>query len=147
MSGDARWTRRDFLSTTALGAMGLAGERRTVSVDERFAYVGTYTTDGRSQGIYRLWLNAETGALRLDGVAAKSANPSYLALHPNGRVLYAVNELSEFRGEPSGRERVCDRTSDRCVDAAPPATVAREGAVLCLGRSYRARRAGGQLRR
>lgn len=102
MSGDARWTRRDFLSTTALGAMGLAGERRTVSVDERFAYVGTYTTDGRSQGIYRLWLNAETGALRLDGVAAKSANPSYLALHPNGRVLYAVNELSEFRGEPSG---------------------------------------------
>jgi len=102
MSGDARWTRRDFLSTTALGAMGLAGERRTVSVDERFAYVGTYTTDGRSQGIYRLWLNAETGALRLDGVAAKTANPSYLALHPNGRVLYAVNELSEFRGEPSG---------------------------------------------
>src|SRR5215213_7649724 len=91
-----------LLSTAALGAMGLAGERRTVSVDERFAYVGTYTTDGRSQGIYRLWLNAETGALRLDGVAAKSANPSYLALHPNGRVLYAVNELSEFRGEPSG---------------------------------------------
>src|SRR5215203_3821006 len=82
--------------------MGLAGERRTVSVDERFAYVGTYTTDGRSQGIYRLWLNAETLALLLDGVAPKSATPSYLALHASGRVLYAVNERPEFGGEPSG---------------------------------------------
>ena len=102
MTPDARWTRRDFLSTTALGVMGLAAPRRRPGVDERFAYVGTYTTDGRSEGIYRLRLDTGTGALRLDGVAAKAANPSYLTLHPNGRVLYAVNELSEFGGEPTG---------------------------------------------
>ena len=102
MSGDSRWTRRDFLSTTALGMVGLAAEERLPSAEERFAYVGTYTTDRRSEGIYRLWLNTDTGALRLDGVAANSANPSYLALHPNGRVLYAVNELSEFGGQPTG---------------------------------------------
>ena len=102
MIGDARWTRREFLSTTALGVMGLAVPRRGPGVDDRFAYVGTYTTDGRSEGIYRLRLDVGTGTLRLDGVAAKSANPSYLALHPNGRVLYAVNELSEFGGEPTG---------------------------------------------
>ena len=101
MSADARWTRRDFVSTTALGVMGLAVPHGS-SVDERLAYVGTYTTDGRSEGIYRLRLDVETGALRLDGVTAKAANPSYLALHPNGRVLYAVNELSEFGGEPTG---------------------------------------------
>ena len=102
MTPDARWTRRDFLSTTALGVMGLAAPRRGPGVDERLAYVGTYTTDGRSEGIYRLRLDTGTGALRLDGVAAKAANPSYLTLHPNGRVLYAVNELSEFGGEPTG---------------------------------------------
>ena len=83
-------------------SMGLAAPRRGPGVDGRLAYVGTYTTDGRSEGIYRLRLDTETGALRLDGVAAKAANPSYLALHPNGRVLYAVNELSEFGGEPTG---------------------------------------------
>ena len=98
----SRWTRRDFLSTSAMGIVGLAAHGGGRGVEQRLAYVGTYTTDGRSDGIYRLFLNGETGALRLDGVAAKSANPSYLALHPNGRVLYAVNELSEFRGEATG---------------------------------------------
>jgi 6-phosphogluconolactonase len=103
MSIDDHWTRRDFLSAAALGAVGVGGlgsARR--SAVERLAYVGTYTTDGRSEGIYRLMMDTASGALRLDGVAAKSANPSYLALHPNGRFLYAANELSEFRGEESG---------------------------------------------
>jgi 6-phosphogluconolactonase len=35
-------------------------------------------------------------------LAAKSANPSFLTIHPNGRVLYAVNEISDFKGEKSG---------------------------------------------
>ena len=96
------WSRRDFLSA-AIGVVSLAGRnQRQRPPVERLAYVGTYTTDGRSQGIYRLLLNTESGSLRLDGIAAKSANPSYLALHPNGRVLYAVNEVSEFRGQPAG---------------------------------------------
>jgi 6-phosphogluconolactonase len=102
MSHD-NWTRRDFLSATALGAVGLSGwNPAATSAAERLAYVGTYTADRRSEGIYRLLVDSASGALRLDGVAAKAANPSYLALHPNGRVLYAVNELSEFRGEESG---------------------------------------------
>jgi 6-phosphogluconolactonase len=103
VSDGERWTRRDFLSAAAVGVAGLTGVRQGQRrAPERLAYVGTYTTDGRSQGIYRLWLNTESGALRLDGVAAKTANPSYLALHPNGRVLYAVNELAEFRGQAAG---------------------------------------------
>ena len=103
MTIDDQWTRRDFLSAAALGAVGMTGwsPARSASA-ERLAYVGTYTTDGRSEGIYRLLVDMTTGAMRLDGVAAKSANPSYLALHPGGRVLYAVNELSELRGEATG---------------------------------------------
>jgi 6-phosphogluconolactonase len=89
---------------TAVGLVGLSTRQRGDGdgVAERMAYIGTYTTDGRSDGIHRLWLNSESGALRLDGLAAKAANPSYLALHPNGRVLYAVNEISEFAGRPTG---------------------------------------------
>ena len=96
------WSRREFLSAAAVGVVSLAGRNQRQRPVERLAYVGTYTTDGRSQGIDRLLLNTESGSLRLDGIAAKAANPSYLALHPNGRVLYAVNELSEFRGQPAG---------------------------------------------
>ena len=90
-------SRRDFLSATAVGVVGLARRADDViGADERLAYVGTYTADGRSKGIYRLFLDTATGALRLAGLAVTSANPSYLALHPNGRVLYAVNEIAEF---------------------------------------------------
>jgi 6-phosphogluconolactonase len=103
MTDTSRWTRRDFLSTTAAGLVGLVSRGGTViGAREQLAYVGTYTTDGRSDGIYRLRLDTVSGALRLDGLAARSTNPSYLALHPNGRVLYAVNEIAEFKGEPTG---------------------------------------------
>jgi 6-phosphogluconolactonase len=102
MTGDARWTRRDFLSATALGMIGIGSRNRSLGADERFAYIGTYTNAGRSEGIYRLFLHATTGAMRVDGVAAKSADPSFLALHPNGRVLYAVNELEQFGGKRTG---------------------------------------------
>ena len=102
MTGESRWTRREFLSVAAVGAVGAVTRARAVPNADRVAYVGTYTNDGRSEGIYRLLLNPDTGALRLDGLAATSANPSYLAIHPNGRVLYAVNELAEFQGKPTG---------------------------------------------
>lgn len=102
MTADSRWTRREFLSVAAVGAAGALTRARVAHDAERLAYVGTYTNDGRSEGIYRLLVNGTTGVLRLDGVAAKSANPSYLAIHPNGRVLYAVNELAEFQGKPTG---------------------------------------------
>jgi lactonase family protein with 7-bladed beta-propeller len=130
MTGDARWTRRDFLSATALGMIGIGSRNRSLGADERFAYIGTYTNAGRSEGIYRLFLHATTGAMRVDGVAAKSADPSFLALHPNGRVLYAVNELEQFGGK---------RT-------AGAAAVARHVTVLRVGRQDRPHRAGGELR-
>ena len=52
--------------------------------------------------MYRLVLNTDTGAIRLDGLAAAAANPLYLALHPNGGTLYAVNEISDFEKQDTG---------------------------------------------
>jgi 6-phosphogluconolactonase len=98
---DASWTRREFLAA-AIGTLELTRETMSLGGEERLAFVGTYTNDGRSQGIYRLLLNTTTGALRLGGLATATTNPSFLAMHPNGRVLYAVNEVSDFGGQPTG---------------------------------------------
>ena len=64
-------------------------------------YVGTYTGSG-SRGIYRFELDPASGAWTDPVLAGESENPSFLALHPNGRVLYAVNELGTFGGEATG---------------------------------------------
>ena len=96
-------TRREFVSVAAVGVLGLTGRSaRDQRRAERLAYIGTYTTDGRSKGIYMLRMDSQTGALRVDGVAATTPSPSYLALRGNRRVLYAVNEVEEFMGQPSG---------------------------------------------
>ena len=64
-------------------------------------YVGTYT-DAGSRGIYRFELDRATGATTDPLLAGESENPSFLALHPNGRVLYAVNEVGSFGGGRTG---------------------------------------------
>lgn len=61
-------------------------------------YLGTYT-GGKSQGIYLSRLELETGRLEPARLVAKVASPSFLALHPSGRFLYAVNESDRFREE------------------------------------------------
>jgi 6-phosphogluconolactonase len=35
-------------------------------------------------------------------LAGESSNPSFLAIHPSGRFLYTVNEISKFNGKSSG---------------------------------------------
>jgi 6-phosphogluconolactonase len=59
-------------------------------------YIGTFTSragaSNGSVGIYSFHWNPATGSLSDIRPAAKADNPSFLALHPNGRFLYAVNE-------------------------------------------------------
>ena len=64
-------------------------------------YVGTYT-DGSSRGIYRFAFDPETGATGTPSLAVETKNPSFLALHPTGRFLYAVGELPSSEGGGSG---------------------------------------------
>lgn len=66
-----------------------------------FIYVGTYTQPP-SEGIYYGWFEPATGKTRLIGLAARTENPSFLAVHPNQRFLYAANETSTGPGEPAG---------------------------------------------
>ena len=64
-------------------------------------YVGTYTR-GDSQGIYHYRIDLATGKLTPGGVTTGVVNPSFLAIHPNRRFLYAVNEISDFQGKKCG---------------------------------------------
>jgi 6-phosphogluconolactonase len=54
-------------------------------------FIGTYT-HGASRGIYAVHLNHATGALSAPTVAAATGNPTYLALSPDRRFLYAVRD-------------------------------------------------------
>jgi 6-phosphogluconolactonase len=94
-----------LLFTTAIlvwtGFPAFPSSSSAVRKDRMMVYIGTYTGE-RSQGIYLLEFNSETGTLRPVGVAADVANPSFLAIHPNRRFLYAVNEVGEFSGMKTG---------------------------------------------
>ncbi|HLW86773.1 MAG TPA: lactonase family protein [Candidatus Sulfotelmatobacter sp.] len=67
-------------------------------------YVGTYTNDegSKSKGIYAYRYDAATAQLTSLGLAAETTNPSFVAVHPNGKFLYAVNELGNYKGPNSG---------------------------------------------
>lgn len=55
--------------------------------------VGTYTS-GNSEGIYLGSFNGGEGTLTLEGVVAKTQNPSFLAVTDNGQYVFAVGETS-----------------------------------------------------
>ena len=64
-------------------------------------YVGTYTKT-EEQGIHWLKLEMATGKLTAVGKLAGQENPSFLAIHPNKKFLYAVNEIGNYKGEKAG---------------------------------------------
>ncbi len=69
--------------------------------EEMLVYVGTYTT-GASEGIHIYRMNSASGALELAGKVTGVDNPSFLAVDRQHRHLYAVNEVAEFAGRPTG---------------------------------------------
>jgi 6-phosphogluconolactonase len=75
---------------------------KSAAKGQYLAYVGTYTAKTSSKGIYAYRFDSEKGQLTSIGVAAETADPSFLAVHPNGKYLYAVNEISTFNGGAGG---------------------------------------------
>ena len=93
-------TRRVFAFLVVLAAPLLllssaATTEKAAAKGQYFAYVGTYTTKTDSKGIYVYRYDAATGKLSSLGVAAESADPSWVAIHPSGRFLYAANEAGK----------------------------------------------------
>src|ERR1700687_5528963 len=60
-----------------------------------FAFAGTYTRKTESKGIYAYRYDASSGKLTDRGGAAEPPDPSFVAIHPSGKFLYAVNEAGK----------------------------------------------------
>lgn len=84
-----------------LVALALAGTAFGAAPDKFLVFIGTYT--GReSKGIYAYELSLKDGSLHRIGLATESSNPSFLAIHPNQHLLYAVNEVDNVDGKRGG---------------------------------------------
>ncbi len=64
-------------------------------------YFGTFTGT-TSQGIYVSRLDTASGELSAPALAAQTVNPSFVAIEPHHRFLFAVNETDHFNGQASG---------------------------------------------
>ena len=99
------WITPAFLSVVILILIcGCAANTRStdVATPTKFrAYVGTYN-GSKSQGIYTFTFDATTGEPGPLELAAPAANPSFLALHPDGRHLYAVGDMTNAEGKKAG---------------------------------------------
>jgi len=100
--------RREFLKIAGLSSLGLALPELALAhvsgaprSGELLVYVGTYTK-GKSEGIYLYRLNLSSGELKHVATTSGVVNPSFLAMAPSRRYLYAVNEVEDFAGRKSG---------------------------------------------
>jgi 6-phosphogluconolactonase len=97
-----------FLITLSCLTMNVAGSETLAPVDDSspkilWLFVGTYTNSKTpSEGIYLLELDLASGKLTSKGGVARLSDPSFLAIHPGRKFLYAVNELDNFNGKKGG---------------------------------------------
>ena len=90
-----------------------------VSAQHYYLFIGTYTTGG-SKGIYVYDFNAKTGETKWISNTDSAANPSFLTIAPDGKHIYAVNEISRSQAglvaayafnPASGKLRLINRQS------------------------------------
>lgn len=74
----------------------------SVNAEKFTVYVGTYTAPNASKGIYRFGFDSKTGDATPLELAVETDSPSFLAIHKNGRFLYAVNEMGIYEGHKQG---------------------------------------------
>lgn len=96
-----------FVALVTLAA-AVGGQQLEAAETADYAYIGTYTRDApggageaQSEGIYVAEVDQETGKLELLQTVP-SDNPSFLALSPDQRFLFAINEVKDFEGKDAG---------------------------------------------
>ncbi len=105
MSIKNKYTRREFLGTSLAGAASailtskIKGQTKG---KEMLLYIGTYTSSGKSEGIYVHKFDPASGKLTPLHTVKGVAEPSYLTIDKDRKYLYAVNELLEYEGKKAG---------------------------------------------
>lgn len=82
-----------------LPILALLFSSSSATAAESRVYFGTYTKEGESQGIYHATFDDSTGKFGELALAAEMKNPSFLAVAPSGKTLYAVSEVAGANGE------------------------------------------------
>jgi 6-phosphogluconolactonase len=70
-------------------------EKQSAASSQYLVYVGTYTTKTNSKGIYSFHFDTRTGQFSAIAVAAETPDPSWVAVHPSGKYVYAANEAGK----------------------------------------------------
>jgi 6-phosphogluconolactonase len=103
-------TRRDFFTLVGAGLVAGAAAPQVQSGKRLFAYVASWTSGpgigvGNGGGISVFSVDTATGALApvmRTGPEFDKMNTGYLAVNPNGRFLYATNEVESYDSEYGG---------------------------------------------
>jgi 6-phosphogluconolactonase len=100
-----QFTRREFVKVSGAAALAYsipaAAQDRSKKTNDLLLYVGTYT-NGKSEGIYVYRMNPDGGELKHAVTVKGVSNPSFLAVDPKRRFLYAANESGSFAGKKGG---------------------------------------------
>ncbi len=88
-------------SQVVLSAEAKAKQPPVAQASSFWVFIGTFTR-GESRGIYRCVFDSKTGSLSSPELAVETVNPAFLAVHPQARFLYAVNEIGKFNGKRAG---------------------------------------------
>lgn len=89
------------LAPAAMAVLSTKGEEVKPASGALRVYFGTYS-GGPGKGIYMAQFDPATGRLFDVEHAGDAVKPSFVALHPNGKFLYAVSEVDEMDGKKHG---------------------------------------------
>src|ERR1044072_4794920 len=104
-------TRRTMLQSAAALATARTIAAQTPTAKTTLVYIGGYTDPSTSarfevskgMGIYLFVMDPATGFLTIRKTFnVGNTSPSSLVISPNGKVLYATNEISNFGGMQTG---------------------------------------------
>jgi len=84
-----------LLLAVAAAPLSAQTAEKSAAKKNYLVFAGTYTTKTASKGIYAFRYDAHSGRLTPIGVAAETPDPSWVAVHPSGKFLYAVNEAGK----------------------------------------------------
>jgi len=83
--------RKQIITATALIVAAWLAPSARAAAKQYWVYIGTYTGP-QSKGIYAARFDADTGKLEAPILAGELTRPSFVAIHPNRKYLYAVSE-------------------------------------------------------
>lgn len=95
---------RALLASFALLATvgpGCAADPAAPAAEKMTVYIGSYA-DAKADGIHQFTLDLATGAFTRAGGTSGVANPSFVAISPDHKYLYAIGEVGSFNGKKGG---------------------------------------------